>query len=45
MTRTEVFDYLELVTDELTDAYHLTDPDGTVVAHYSVGGAHEFVEE
>ena len=45
MTKTEILNYLELITDELTDAYHLTDTDGTVDANYSVGSAQELVDE
>ena len=45
MTKKEILNYLELITDELTDAYHLTDTDGTVDANYSVSTAQELVEE
>ena len=44
MTKKEILNYLELITDELTDAYHLTDTDGTVDANYSVSPAQELVE-
>ena len=45
MTKTEILNYLELITDELTDAHHLTDTDGTVDANYSVSSAQELVDE
>ena len=45
MTKTEILNYLELITGELTDAYHLTDTDGTVDANYSVSSAQELVDE
>ena len=45
MTKKEILNYLELINDELTDAYHLTDTDGTVDANYSVSTAQELVEE
>ena len=45
MTKKEILNYLELITDELTDAYHLTDTDGTVDANYAVSTAQELVEE
>ena len=45
MTRKEILNYLELITDELTDAHHLTDTDGTVNANYSVNSAQELVDE
>ena len=45
MTKTQILNYLELINDELTDAYHLTDTDGTVNANYAVSTAQELVEE
>ena len=45
MTKTQILNYLELITDELTDAYHLTDTDGTVDANYAVSTAQELVDE
>ena len=45
MTKTEILNYLELITGELTDAHHLTDTDGTVDANYSVSSAQELVDE
>ena len=45
MTKTEILNYLELITVELTDAHHLTDTDGTVDANYSVHSAQELVDE
>jgi|TARA_R100001082_G_C4344416_1_gene151628 hypothetical protein len=45
MTKKEILNYLELITDELTDAYHLTDTDGTVEANCYVSTAQELVEE
>jgi len=45
LTKTEILNYLELITDELTDAHHHTDTDGTVDANYSVNSAQELVDE
>ena len=45
MNKKEILNYLELINDELTDAYHLTDTDGTVNANYAVSTAQELVEE
>jgi len=45
MTKTQILNYLELINDELTDAYHLTDTDGTVNANYAVSTAQELVQE
>ena len=45
MTKKEILNYLELISSELTDAYHLTDTDGTVDANYAVSTAQELVEE
>ena len=45
LTKKEILHYLELINDELTDAYHLTDTDGTVDANYAVSTAQELVEE
>ena len=45
MNKKEILHYLELINDELTDAYHLTDTDGTVDANYAVSTAQELVEE
>ena len=45
MTRKEILNYLELITDELTDAHHHTDTDGTINANYSVNTAQELVDE
>ena len=45
MTKKEILNYLELINSELTDAYHLTDTDGTVDANYAVSTAQELVEE
>ena len=45
LTKTEILNYLELITDELTDAHHHTDTDGTVDANYSVNTAQELVDE
>ena len=45
MKKSQIINYLKLITDELTDAYHLTDTDGTVDANYSVGSAQELVDE
>jgi len=45
LTKKEILNYLELITDELTDAHHHTDTDGTVDANYSVNTAQELVDE
>ena len=45
MTKTEILNYLELITGELTDAHHLTDTDGTVDANYSIHSAQELIDE
>ena len=45
MNKEQILHYLDLITDELTDAYHLTDTDGTVNANYAVSTAQELVEE
>ena len=45
MKKSQIINYLKLITDELTDAYHLTDTDGTVDANYSVSSAQELVDE
>ena len=45
MTKKEILNYLELINSELTDAYHLTDTDGTVEANCYVSTAQELVEE
>ena len=45
MTKKEILNYLELINSELTDAYHLTDTDGTVEANCYVSTAQELVDE
>ena len=45
MNKEQILHYLDLITDELTDAHHLTDTDGTVDANYSVNSAQELVDE
>ena len=45
MTKKEILNYLELINDELTDAYHLSDTDSTVDTNYAVSTAQELVEE
>ena len=45
MKKSQIINYLELITEELTDAHHLTDTDGTVDANYSVNSAQELVDE
>ena len=45
LTKKEILNYLELITDELTDAHHHTDTDSTVDANYSVNTAQELVDE
>ena len=39
MTKKEILNYLELITDELTDAYHLTDREGSEEAFCSIDTA------
>ena len=45
LTKQEILNYLELITDELTDAHHITDTDGTVEANCYVNTAQELVDE
>ena len=45
MKKSQFLNYLKLITDELTDAHHLTDTDGTVDANHSVNTAQELVDE
>ena len=45
MNKTEILEYLELIREELTDAYHLTDKDGTEEAFCSVDTARDLVDE
>ena len=45
MNKQEILNYLELITDELTDAHHLTDTDSTVNANCAVSTAQELVDE
>ena len=45
MKKSQIINYLKLISDELTDAYHLTDTDGTVNANYAVSTAQELVDE
>jgi len=45
MTRKEILNYLELITDELTDAYHLSDKDSNINTNYAVSTAQELVDE
>ena len=45
MKKSQIINYLKLITDELTDAHHLTDTDGTVDANHSVNTAQELVDE
>ena len=45
MTKKEILNYLELITDELTDAYHLTDREGSEEAFCSIDTARELIEE
>ena len=45
MTKKEILNYLELITSELTDAYHLSDRDSTVDTNYAVSTAQELVDE
>ena len=45
MTKKDILDYLELISSELTDAYHLSDRDSTVDTNYAVSTAQELVDE
>ena len=45
MTKKEILDYLEMISSELTDAYHLSDRDSTVDTNYAVSTAQELVDE
>ena len=45
MNKEQILHYLDLITDELTDAHHHTDTDSTVDANYSVNTAAELVSE
>ena len=45
MTKKEILNYLELITDELTDAYHLTEREGSEEAFSSIDTARELIEE
>ena len=45
MTKKEILNYLELITDELTDAYHLTDSMNNPDALVSIECAQELVGE
>ena len=41
----EILEYLELIREELTDAYHLTDKEGTEEAFCSIDTARDLVDE
>jgi len=45
MDKKEILDYLEMISSELTDAYHLSDRDSTVDTNYAVSTAQELVDE
>jgi len=45
MTKKEILNYLEMISSELTDAYHLSDRDSTVDTNYAVSTAQELVDE
>ena len=45
MKKSQIINYLKLISDELTDAYHLTDTDSTVDANSYVSTAQELVDE
>ncbi len=45
MDKKEILKYLEMISSELTDAYHLTDTDSTVDANCYVSTAQELVDE
>ncbi len=45
MTKKEILNYLEMISSELTDAYHLSDRDSTVDTNYAVSSAQELVDE
>ena len=45
MSKKEILNYLEMISSELTDAYHLSDRDSTVDTNYAVSTAQELVDE
>ena len=45
MTKTQILNYLELINDELTDAYHLSDTPETVDALSSIDTAQDLLLE
>tara|TARA_R100000278_G_C5426810_1_gene148640 strand:- start:43 stop:348 length:306 start_codon:yes stop_codon:yes gene_type:complete len=45
MNKEQILHYLDLITDELTDAYHLTDKEGSEEAFCSIETAAELVSE
>ena len=45
MTKTQILNYLELINDELTDAYHLSDTPETVNALSSIDTAQDLLLE
>ena len=45
MNKEQILHYLDLITDELTDAYHLTDKEGCEEAFCSIETAAELVSE
>ena len=45
MSKKEILNYLEMISSELTDAYHLSDRDSTVDTNYAVSSAQELVDE
>ena len=45
LTKTEILNYLELINDELTDAYHLSDTPETADALSSIDTAQDLLLE
>ena len=45
MTKTQILNYLELINDELTDAYHLTDSMNNTDALSSIDTAQDLLLE
>ena len=45
MKKSQIINYLKLISDELTDAYHLTDKVGSEEAFSSIDTARDLVDE
>ena len=45
MKKSQIINYLKLISEELTDAYHLTDKEGTEEAFSSIDTARDLVDE